>query len=79
MNVPRMMRPGIPNPGIPNATMINPNNSLRHLLQPQGQVKVTTICFWQNHLNHFYCININFTLASTAEPISTDDGNARTK
>lgn len=39
MNVPRMMRPGMPNPNAnPNAAMINPNNSLRHLLQPQGQV-----------------------------------------
>lgn len=40
MNVPRMMRPAMPNPNPnANAAMINPNNSLRHLLQPQGQVK----------------------------------------
>lgn len=44
MNVPRMMnvsRPGMPNPNPnQNPNMINPNNSLRHLLQPQGQVKM---------------------------------------
>lgn len=37
MNVQRMTRPGMANPNV-NPAMMNPNNSLRHLLQPQGQV-----------------------------------------
>lgn len=46
MNVPRMMRPGMSNPNPnANAAMINPNNSLRHLLQPQGQVITIELIF----------------------------------
>lgn len=36
MNSQRMMRPGLANPNV-NPAMMNPGNSLRHLLQPQGQ------------------------------------------
>lgn len=36
MNPQRMMRPGLANPNV-NPAMMNPSNSLRHLLQPQGQ------------------------------------------
>lgn len=37
MGVQRMMRPAMTNPTA-NPNMMNPTNSLRHLLQPQFQV-----------------------------------------
>lgn len=80
MNVPRMMRPGMPNPNA-NPAMINPNNSLRHLLQPQGQVK-------KKLESHHYALLFSFLLllssfqfdcfraATAAKSIPTNDGHA---
>lgn len=82
MNVPRMMRPGMPNPNA-NSAMINPNNSLRHLLQPQGQVNISYPygllvpfhhCWIRFYLMFLVC---SILAATTAKSIPTNDGHAR--
>lgn len=87
MNVPRMMRPGMANPNA-NAAMINPNNSLRHLLQPQGQVELNIFDFRTQFIidyieRHFFFILTYIFLisipATAAKSIPAYDGNARTK